>query len=170
VNIYTEPATTTPPTRCKCRHSLLHLFSSLDSALCSTGGIEVRHLVTLPVCWPSRRRTAATRRSGAPRPFMPLCPPSPCEAYVSEPAVEPRYVLQGTFGAPPRRSVTHLWVPDGCAEQAWRGRACASTAVATHCDVHSGPGRRSGEPRVKPLRRFVAPSQPHVIVLAVAER
>jgi hypothetical protein len=33
VNIYTEPATTTPPTQCERHHSLLHLFPSLVSAL-----------------------------------------------------------------------------------------------------------------------------------------
>jgi hypothetical protein len=44
---------------------------------------------SLPVCWPSRRRTAAPRQSGAPGPLMPLCPSLPCEDHVSEPAVEP---------------------------------------------------------------------------------
>jgi hypothetical protein len=33
VNIYTEPVTTTPLTQCERRHSLLHLFPSLVSAL-----------------------------------------------------------------------------------------------------------------------------------------
>jgi hypothetical protein len=97
VNIYTESATTTPLTQCERRHSLLHLFPSLVSTLSGIGGVEVRRLVILPMCWPSRRRTAAPRRSGAPGPFMPLCPPSPCEAYVNEPAVEPRSVCRGSL-------------------------------------------------------------------------
>jgi hypothetical protein len=45
-------------------------------------------------------------------------------------------LFAGDDGAPPRRFETRLWSPDGCVERAWRGRACASTAVA---HVHQRP-------------------------------
>jgi hypothetical protein len=64
------------------------------------------------------------------------------------PTVEPWNVLQGTMGVPPPRLVLRLWLPYGRAERAWRGRLCASTAVAARTDARSGLGRWLAEPRV----------------------
>jgi hypothetical protein len=49
------------------------------------------------------------------------------------PAVVPWILVQGRVDALPLRLALHLWSPDGCTERARQGRACASTAVATHC-------------------------------------
>jgi hypothetical protein len=46
--------------------------------------------------------------------------------------VVPWFLVQGLMGAPPSRLELRLWPLDGCTERAWRGRVCASTAVATH--------------------------------------
>jgi hypothetical protein len=72
-------------------------------------------------------------------------PPSSCEDLGWELVVEPWDIVQGMVVAPPPRLVLHLWTTDGCAEQAWRGRACASTAVAAH---HGAPWAKPQASRV----------------------
>jgi hypothetical protein len=79
VYISTKPATTTPPTRREHTATVLP-FPPPWSLSCDAPTASRRAtMFTMPVCWPSRRRTAALRRIGAPGPLMPLCLPSPCD-------------------------------------------------------------------------------------------
>jgi hypothetical protein len=48
------------------------------------------------------------------------------------PAVVPCFLVQGMLCASPPRLELRLWLLEGCTKRARRGRACASTAVATH--------------------------------------
>jgi hypothetical protein len=87
----------------------------------------------------------------------------------SGPADVPCFLVQGVLGASPPRFEMRLWLPDGCTERARRGRACASTAVATH---HGMLWTRSQGSLVC-LRTPAAARSTctfHVLVLAVAVR
>jgi hypothetical protein len=73
VNLFTEPATTTPPPHRE--HNCVALFFPTPWSLSCDAPATSRRvaMITLPVCWPSRHRTAAPRWEGAPGPLMPLC-------------------------------------------------------------------------------------------------
>jgi hypothetical protein len=83
------------------------------------------------------------------------------------PAVVPCFLVQGMLCASPPRFELRLWLPEGCTERARRGRACASTAVATH---HGTIWTRSRDSLVC-LRTPAAARSTwtfHVLVLTVA--
>jgi hypothetical protein len=126
-----KPATTTPPPHRE--HRPANLSSpppwsrSCDESATSR---RVAHLF-MPGCWPSRRRTAVPRRRGLLSRSCSGAPPSPCE--------------EGVWDRPSCR--VFLCRDDVCAAAslraaplatrvlrrvARRGRACASTAAATH--------------------------------------
>jgi hypothetical protein len=73
-----------------------------------------------------------TVTEGAPEPFMLLGAAVAVLGRCLEPADAPCCLVQGMVGVSPPRFELRLWLPDGCTERARRGRACASTAVATH--------------------------------------
>jgi hypothetical protein len=69
---------------------------------------------------------------GAPEPIVLLGAAVAVRERCLGPAVVPCFLVQGMMGASPPRFELRLWLPDGCTERARRGRACASTVVATH--------------------------------------
>jgi hypothetical protein len=85
------------------------------------------------------------------------------------PAVVSCFLVQGMLCALLPRFELRLWLPEGCTERARRGRACASTAVATH---HGTLWTRSRDSLVCLRTPAVARSTWtfHVLVLAVAVR
>jgi hypothetical protein len=73
-----------------------------------------------------------TATEGAPEPFVLWGATVAVRGRCLGPAVVPCFLVQGLMGASLPRFELRLWLPDGCTERARRGRACASTAVATH--------------------------------------
>jgi hypothetical protein len=73
-----------------------------------------------------------TATEGAPEPFVLFGTAVAVRGRCLGPADMPCFLVQGMLGASPPRFELRLWLPDGCTERARRGRACASTAVATH--------------------------------------
>jgi hypothetical protein len=110
-----------------------------------------------------------TVTEGAPEPFVLLGAAIAVRGRCLEPAVALCCLVQGMVGASLPRFELRLWLPDGCTEPARRGRACASTAVATH---HGTLWTRSQDSLVC-LRTPAAARSTwtfHVLVLAVAVR
>jgi hypothetical protein len=110
-----------------------------------------------------------TATEGAPKPFVLLGAAVAVRGKCLGPAIVPWFLVQGLMGAPPPRLELRLWPPDGCTERAWRGRACARTAVATH---HNTFWSRSQASHVRLRMPATARSTWtfHVLVLAVAVR
>jgi hypothetical protein len=73
-----------------------------------------------------------TATEGAPEPFVLLGVAVAVRGRCLGQADVSCFHVQGMMGASPPRFELRLWLPDGCTERARRGRACASTAVATH--------------------------------------
>jgi hypothetical protein len=73
-----------------------------------------------------------TATEGAPEPFVLWGAAFAVRGRCLGPAIVPCFLVQGLMGASPPHFELRLWLPDGCTERARRGRACASTTVATH--------------------------------------
>jgi hypothetical protein len=102
--VYPEPATTTPSPQREHPAAIFFFPPSLFAFQCWTGDVEARRWYPyLPVCWPSSRRPAATRRVGAPGHVMPPSLPSLCDEPLCSPVFEPCVICCRGRGVPPRR-------------------------------------------------------------------
>jgi hypothetical protein len=136
--VYPEPATTTPSPQREHPAAIFFFPPSLFAFQCWTGDVEARRWYPyLPVCWPSSRRPAATRRVGAPGHVMPPSLPSLCDEPLCSPVFEPCVICCRGRGVPPRRLELRPWLLGGYPGRARRGRTCLRHGCGPRTPPHA---------------------------------